>query len=1229
MGTVNSIMKTALASLFVVLSLMRNIQARYKSHEEVFKVQPLFKQKRSSIELLLDDFLKHGGDGKLLKSNVLRLVDDLGDIFMGGRAQNTSKHIERLPPHVSASPRRGLASCKDVKGWKDVDGWNCVDYENFDICGGVQKWSDFYDVHITSFGNAHGITAVDACCSCGGGEGTEKCSDIEGWSDINGLDCLTYTALEICGGWHEWSSDTWGPIEDATDNKGRSAFESCCACGGGNLETVLVDPVFRTLHRKIKSAPRSGNRTIINVKDDVILWSEEVWIKSGQNILLKGIGENKTVLISVNARRHFMLRKGATLSLQNLELRDGQGQEFMYDDERYGCGGSIYSEGTIDVVTDCIFRNNIVPNRGGSIYLFGKHAQINHISKSLFIDNYADDYGGAIYAEGLKQMKLKIANTVFGRNKGSGDASFAGGIGFVDCSGTVVISDSTFYENVAESGGAILFEESRELHTSVETSVFRANFATADGGAIKNMASNVSISNCRFVNNTVLFTNYGIGYYYRTRGGAISNYGHIREIDGCTFIGNSAEYYGNDIYAAGEAQTLIRNSRFFKGGTDGVRDVVGPIISCDSASFSPICPEPNSTCVDSLDSGGAYLGVDCHRPCTLGFFGIAPNSCTACSRGKFGLQTHLDQGEACKLCPAGRANSFFGQPGIESCKKCTNGTFSTMGAVHCLQVCAVGQEQISIDSCRECPPGKTSSEDKVKKCIPCGPGTVAVHNGSKFCASCPPGKKSNKLRTQCIDCPKGYFSSGLVDTCTRCKDDEGSSEGSDRCNACSPGYQFSLDGFSCEMCMPGMERPHTQLVCTECRSGFISPSAGRAYCDPCPDGMYSFNKTTCLECPEGFFCSRGTSYPQKCNNSDQYCPRGSSNPVSASAGTYTNGRRTKAVTCEEGYFCINGKKYPCPRNTYGNAKGLTSQSCSGECSNKLNEFSEPGAISCSCLPTFVNNSQTDFECRCPPNTYRSRNITCNPCPGNLVKAEHGDALSLCKAPELDSSSLIPYAVLVCGAITLLIVLYRVYKSESTLEALTVLASPVILSVGTVVLELVDLVGDGITCYNVLSSDHPGLSEERDAYLGITALATLAFCIGFAERMGHLRWQLRRKFNKDVRNKASNRNKKVSPEPETLPKVSTQDEDDLTEVNHDIRSVITRFFILIFEDVPFMVLNARLMIKHGYIDTAMILSQLCSAGLAGSKLRSVLYLKNLLRDRKRLRAAIKEASEQEN
>jgi len=133
----------------------------------------------------------------------------------------------------------GSTTCRDSPtAWVDVEGDRCADYAQMEYCTAKgdygnkwdKSWGSFYD-----FAN-QGHTALTACCSCGGGiDATNQCKDKKDWTDADGDDCAAYLAKSWCDitgaygvGWHE----EWGTFADAF-NKGMTALQACCACGGG------------------------------------------------------------------------------------------------------------------------------------------------------------------------------------------------------------------------------------------------------------------------------------------------------------------------------------------------------------------------------------------------------------------------------------------------------------------------------------------------------------------------------------------------------------------------------------------------------------------------------------------------------------------------------------------------------------------------------------------------------------------------------------------------------------------------------------------------------------------------------------------------------------------------------------------------------------------------------------------------------------------------------------
>jgi predicted outer membrane repeat protein len=182
-------------------------------------------------------------------------------------------------------------------------------------------------------------------------------------------------------------------------------------------------------------------------------------------------------------------------------------------------GGAIGNGGTL-IVNKSYFINNtvtgtqVVGGLGGAIY---SHSGNLDVTDSTFKNNYAMNYGGAIYNGGTLNIKGSIFtnNTAYG---GAGGAIYGNNI---------TITNSTFNANTEKghNGGAISGNNS-----IITGCIFKDNnagqYGPTIGGAIS--GSNDSITDSSFIGNTV----YGIG-------GAIAIGGNST-VTGCTFTNNSA-----------------------------------------------------------------------------------------------------------------------------------------------------------------------------------------------------------------------------------------------------------------------------------------------------------------------------------------------------------------------------------------------------------------------------------------------------------------------------------------------------------------------------------------------------------------------------------------------------------------------------------------------------------------------------------------------------------------
>jgi len=121
------------------------------------------------------------------------------------------------PPTITspvASPTGGSPStgtCVDDFAFRDSRSFPCWVYDQ----------GPFRCNTATTYTNSDGVDATDACCVCGGGMNVGSCADDSGWFDVVGRDCSAYGGL-----WCNFA-------EYYANSDGVTALEACCVCGGG------------------------------------------------------------------------------------------------------------------------------------------------------------------------------------------------------------------------------------------------------------------------------------------------------------------------------------------------------------------------------------------------------------------------------------------------------------------------------------------------------------------------------------------------------------------------------------------------------------------------------------------------------------------------------------------------------------------------------------------------------------------------------------------------------------------------------------------------------------------------------------------------------------------------------------------------------------------------------------------------------------------------------------
>jgi len=198
-------------------------------------------------------------------------------------------------------------------------------------------------------------------------------------------------------------------------------------------------------------------------------------------------------------------------------------------------GGGMYiwtSDDDLELILEeTIFDQNDADFSGGAIGVTGHPFVIDMIS-SQFLTNRARAGGGGAVDLGV-MTSLSIENCTFGGNVAQMD--FGGALKIPDSRRSATISDSTFVNNSARSGGAICTEDDMN---AVACS-FDRNTASELGGAIYiATGGNVQFGATTFRENIAIV---GGGIY-------IAEIQQLEIEDRCNFTDNIADWYGGAIY---------------------------------------------------------------------------------------------------------------------------------------------------------------------------------------------------------------------------------------------------------------------------------------------------------------------------------------------------------------------------------------------------------------------------------------------------------------------------------------------------------------------------------------------------------------------------------------------------------------------------------------------------------------------------------------------------------
>ena len=254
----------------------------------------------------------------------------------------------------------------------------------------------------------------------------------------------------------------------------------------------------------------------------------------------------------------------------------------------------------------------------------------------------------------------------------------------------------------------------------------------------------------------------------------------------------------------------------------------------------------------------------------------------------------------------------------------------------------------SFQDCTECISGFYCNVEGLAVPIDCPPGYFCV-SGSITPQPCPLGTYSNstglRRSTDCTPCPGGWYCDGI-----------GTTEPKDLCDAgfyCREKAYTSAppDGPTGGLCPAGGYCPRGSATSTPCPVGYYSNFDGaddENDCIPCDPGFFcagSAGTGATEQCEAGYYCTGGAGTPTQFDTpighytlagawKPEPCPRGQYQPaermsscLSCPQGYYCNTTGgADNIICPRGHYCPEGSEYPtqCPPGTYTPNEGQPS-----------------------------------------------------------------------------------------------------------------------------------------------------------------------------------------------------------------------------------------------------------------------------------------------------------------
>lgn len=431
------------------------------------------------------------------------------------------------------------------------------------------------------YARAFDFTAATEASSLSLGGATELAATLGGLHpDLDGLD----VALTAPAGWDllpagPWEGSTAGTISTvATDTAATFGPHEFVFTVTGNLHgqalqqavTLSVDlaPVV-TNTTDDATAPQQGSlRYLIEnprVQGQTITFDPEAAVGSQIVIELQEalvVEQSLSIVGFADPATRVRLTHASGVVTRLLDVRPPNPTEDLYEVTLSSLefvngaapvgegGGAIRSHANL-TVTNSLFTSNWA-DHGGAIFV--AEGGLTATGSSFELNDAVND-GGAVYADNLTRVELRDSTFEENYARNGGAVMVGNGNPLPADRAQALIVGSGFYENLANDGGALR----NSGDATIETSHFVVNESTLYGGAISVAGGSLTATNVGFDENKAA-----------TRGGAVYAYNATSiELLNSTFTNNQAFNGGAVMTGAGtntlpadRADVLIENSTF-------------------------------------------------------------------------------------------------------------------------------------------------------------------------------------------------------------------------------------------------------------------------------------------------------------------------------------------------------------------------------------------------------------------------------------------------------------------------------------------------------------------------------------------------------------------------------------------------------------------------------------------------------------------------------------------